>query len=207
MDLLKNIIYINLDKRTDRKEHVENEFKKIGITNPVRLSAIELEHGALGCTYSHIMCVQYAIQNNLDVICICEDDIMFLDPEQFVQSLTKFNETVKDWDVLFLSGNNFKPYEEINDVCIKIHNCNCGTGYIVKKPYYQKLLHNLIEGSQYFKYSRAHWLYALDVYWKTLQKNDNWYLLIPISVTQYASYSDIEKKDTDYTDDTLKIDK
>lgn len=207
MELLKNIIYINLDKRTDRKEHVENELKKIGITNSKRFSAIELEHGALGCTYSHIACLNYAIEHDLDMICICEDDITFLDSSKFIDSLTKFNETVKDWDVLFLGGNNFKPFEEINDVCIKIHNCNCSTGYIVKKHYYRKLLNNLIEGSYFFKYSRAHWLYALDVYWKTLQKVDNWYLLIPINVTQYANFSDIEKRDTDYTNDILKIDK
>ena len=43
-------IYINLLSRTDRKEHIESELKKLGITNPTRFNAIKMENGALGCS-------------------------------------------------------------------------------------------------------------------------------------------------------------
>ena len=41
-------------------------------------------------------------------------------------------------------------------------------------------------------------LYAIDMYWKHLQSKDNWYLLYPLTVTQYENYSDIEKRNTNY---------
>jgi GR25 family glycosyltransferase involved in LPS biosynthesis len=41
MNLLQNTLYINLDKRTDRLEHINNELPKIGVFNPIRINAIE----------------------------------------------------------------------------------------------------------------------------------------------------------------------
>jgi predicted RNA-binding protein len=40
--------------------------------------------------------------------------------------------------------------------------------------------------------------YALDIYWKSLQKKDNWFMILPPTVSQYENYSDIEKKNTNY---------
>ena len=49
--------------------------------------------------------------------------------------------------------------------------------------------------------------FALDIYWKRLQQNGNWYMIIPATVTQYASYSDIEEKEVDYNFLMTDIDK
>jgi hypothetical protein len=46
--------------------------------------------------------------------------------------------------------------------------------------------------------------YALDIYWKRLQPQYYWYMLIPPTVSQYESYSDIEKKNVAY--DWLMLD-
>ena len=40
--------------------------------------------------------------------------------------------------------------------------------------------------------------YAIDKYWLQLQKCDNWYLIIPLTVIQQEGYSDIEKKVVNY---------
>ena len=53
MELLKNILFINLNERTDRLEHVTKEFNKMNL-NAERVKGIKLENGALGCTLSHI---------------------------------------------------------------------------------------------------------------------------------------------------------
>ena len=50
-------------------------------------------------------------------------------------------------------------------------------------------------------------LYAIDKYWFNLQKKHNWYLIIPLTVTQREDYSDIEKRATNYTHVMTDLDK
>jgi hypothetical protein len=50
-------------------------------------------------------------------------------------------------------------------------------------------------------------LYAIDKYWFNLQKVDNWFLIIPLTVTQREDYSDIEKRPTNYTNVMTDLDK
>ena len=49
------ILYINLDKRTDRKEAMENILKDYDYE---RVSAIEDQDGYIGCAKSHIKCIE-----------------------------------------------------------------------------------------------------------------------------------------------------
>ena len=60
---IKHSFYINLDARSDRKEYIERELPKIEIT-PNRFSAIKLTNGALGCSMSHLKCLEIAKKNN-----------------------------------------------------------------------------------------------------------------------------------------------
>jgi len=69
IDDIKNAYYINLEKRTDRKVHVENELKKIGI-KAQRFNAIQLPNGALGCSMSHLKCIENAKQNGWDHVLV-----------------------------------------------------------------------------------------------------------------------------------------
>lgn len=198
MELLKNTFYINLEKRKDRNEHVLNELKKIGI-NGKRFNAVVTKDGAVGCTLSHIRLLEIAMKEDYEQIFICEDDITFLDKEKLINSITKFNENIKDWDMLLLGGNVLKPYNNINNYCLKITNCQTTTGYIVKKKYYETLHNNYKEGLlKLLKDSKNKREFAIDIYWKILQPKDNWYLLYPLTVTQYENYSDIEDKVTNY---------
>ena len=84
---IKHIFYINLEKRTDRKEHVEKELEKIGIYGAERFNAISLINGAIGCSMSHIKCLETAKKNNWSHVLIVEDDIQFLNPELFTKQL------------------------------------------------------------------------------------------------------------------------
>jgi GR25 family glycosyltransferase involved in LPS biosynthesis len=208
MSLLKNTLFINLDNRPDRLEHVNKELEKIGVSGE-RFSAIKLKNGALGCTLSHIKCIEIAKSRDYDQVFICEDDITFLDPATFLASLKKF-EADEDinWDVLIISGNNAPPFFPMTDYCIRVLNCQTTTGYVVKKEYYDTLLKNFKESAhELIKDSSKAKEYALDIYWKKLQKQDFWYMIIPITVTQYANYSDIEERDTDYKELMLDMEK
>ena len=201
--------YINLDRREDRKQHVLNELEKIGINNPERFKAIELpnKNGALGCSLSHLKCLELAKKKNYEFVFICEDDITFLEPELFLNQLNTFLENSIYWDVILVAGNNILPYIPKNDYCIKVLNCLTTTGYIVKQSYYETLIKNYKEGIQYLIAEPKNNNYKIDKYWIQLQRKDDWYLIIPLSVVQKEDYSDIEKKVTNFTSYMLNYNK
>ena len=92
------------------------------------------------------------------------------------------------------------PYEAIDNTCIKVTRCQTTTGYIVKNHYFDTLIQNIRDGiNKLMREPENHALYAIDKYWFQLQERDNWYLIIPLTVTQREDYSDIEKRQTNYT--------
>jgi len=224
---IKHIVYINLESRTDRKEHVvaelsklkenglpsatpfsddtqERQRKSIGIdeeTGFTRFNAVKLPtgNGALGCSMSHLKCLEMAKKNEWSHVLICEDDIVFLDPVLFVSQVNAFLSKSRVWDVLLLAGNNMLPYNPVDDNCIQVRHCLTTTGYIVQNHYFDTLIKNYKEGIvKLMKHPTDKKLYALDKYWINLQMEDKWFLIIPLSVIQREDYSDIEGKVTNF---------
>jgi glycosyl transferase family 25 len=204
---ITNIYYINLDRRTDRKYHIENQLKILN-WNGKRFPAIQNSFGALGCSLSHLALLKYAKANKLSHILIMEDDVTFLEPSVFLNSLNKFLEKYKNFDVLLLAGNNMGEYKRIDDYCIKVTHCQTTTAYLVKSHYYDTLISNYENGINLLQmYPNKLNDYAIDQYWGSLQITDKWYLLTPLTVTQRHDYSDIEKRPTNYASAMLDLDK
>ena len=205
---IKHVFYINLAQRPDRKQHVEEQLNLIGIQTPTRFNAIKLANGALGCSMSHLKCLEIAKQNDWPHLLIVEDDIKFLQPELFKSQLSKFLSKHTCWDTILIAGNNMPPFRPIDDTCVKVTRCQTTTGYLVKNHYFDTLIANFREGIKKLMGSPdKHTLYAIDKYWFSLQEKDKWYLIIPLSVTQREDYSDIEKRPTNYAPVMLDIDK
>jgi GR25 family glycosyltransferase involved in LPS biosynthesis len=200
-------IYINLEHRKDRNESVLKELSKIQIYVPERFNAIEMKNGAIGCSLSHIKCIEIAIQRNYEYIMICEDDIEILNPSLFVENINKFLNSQIEWDVVLIAGNNMIPYNFVTDYCIKIYNCLTTTGYIVKNKYFSTLLNNYKEGVTKLMKDQTNESYKIDKYWKLLQNKDNWYMIIPPTIVQKEDYSDIEKKVTNFRNYMLDFNK
>ena len=206
---ITNVFYINLDSRIDRKNHVESQLISLGLINIQRFSAIKLANGALGCSMSHLKCLQQAKERNMDHILICEDDITFLDPPLFIKQMNICLSNNKEWDVILLAGNNVPPYKIIDESCVQVSHCQTTTGYLVRKQYYDILINNIREGINYLiqKDLKDAFNYAIDKYWLCLQKEYVWLLIVPLSVSQREDYSDIEGKHTNYTKLMLTLDK
>ncbi len=206
--ILKNILYINLDTRTDRKEYVEKQLASVGLKGE-RFNAIRLTNGAAGCTMSHIKCLETARERRWDHVMIVEDDITFLNPTLFANQLNLFLANHKDWDVVLLGGNIIPPYLKVDNSCVQVVHCQTTTGYLVKSHYYDKLILNYKEGlGKLLKEPEKHKDFAIDRYWFQLQERDKWFLIVPLSVTQKENdYSDIEQKNTNYTRVMLDMDK
>jgi hypothetical protein len=207
-DLLKYILYINLDERHDRLKHVQNEMDKLGVIGE-RVSAIKMPDGAVGCTMSHIKCLELAKSRGWPHVFICEDDILFLNPDVLKENLLKFSGNRElDWDVVIIGGNNSPPYQRIAEYCIRVFNNQTTTGYIVKSHYYDSLIANFRESAKYLlREPSKRKLYALDIYWKRLQTGGKWYMITPPTVVQADSYSDIEGRRVNYSGLMLDLDK
>jgi glycosyl transferase family 25 len=204
---IKHAFYINLLSRPDRKEHVENQLKTIGI-KAERFNAIKMNNGAIGCSMSHLKIIEMAKNNNWEHVFIVEDDILFTKPQLFIDQFNKFLSLHKDFDVVLVAGNNLPPYTKTDDTCVQVTHCQTTTGYLVKKHYYDKIIQNYKEGIlNLMKEPDKHRFFAIDKYWFKLQKTDKWYLIIPLTVTQREDYSDIEKKPTNYSQSMLDLDK
>ena len=181
--------------------------ENIGISTQ-RFKAIKLPNGAVGCSMSHLRLLEIARNNKFPHILIVEDDILFTNVSLFVKQFNKFLETHKDFDVVLISGNNLPPYKNIDDTCVKVSQCQTTTGYLVQSHYYDTLIANYKEGiEQLLREPTNHKSYAIDKYWFRLQAKDNWFLIIPLTVTQREDYSDIEKRPTNYSRAMLDLDK
>jgi GR25 family glycosyltransferase involved in LPS biosynthesis len=157
---------------------------------------------------SHLKCLQIAKERNWSHVFICEDDILFLNPNLLKDNIAKFLSNEVKWDVLLIGGNNVPPYKRVAPEYIKVGKCQTTTGYIVQAHYYDKLIQNIREGMQLLmKHPENHFHYAIDKYWFDLQEKDSWFLITPLTVTQKDDYSDIEKRRTNYERLMLDLDK
>ena len=105
---------INLDKRKDRWEQIQKDFKP----HPFflqRFSAIKNDRGWIGCGLSHMRIVQMAKEANMPYVLIVEDDCY---PTQYMKYwgiIKHWLHVNKDkWD-LFLGGNCYYYFRSSDD--------------------------------------------------------------------------------------------
>jgi hypothetical protein len=216
MNLFANTIYINLEHRTDRNAEIIKELDELHIHNPVRMNGMLLKtgNGAIGCSMSHIKCLELAKKEKYPYVFICEDDFKCINKKMFLQQIKKFEEnsvTDKiDWDVLLIGGNNCAKYHipPKVDYCVMIENSQTTIGYVVKDYMYDIMITNFKEGiTKLMTDPKNEREFACDIYWKKLQKEYRWYLIVPLTITQNASYSDVVKHNVNYDRLMLTLDK
>lgn len=191
--------YINLAHRTDRNDHMINQFKDYNITNYERIEAVKHTRPPIGCSSSHIITLEKFIQSQLDYCIIMEDDF------QFTVQLSKYNQLLNilfssdiDWNIVLLAGNVLKA-SKYNNFLKKCVDVQTTSGYLVHRKFANKLLDNYKTGKELFEQKHNGNKYALDRYWKRLQNTPNkFFIFNPKCGKQLASYSDIQKKKTNY---------
>ena len=202
-----NLYYINLEKRKDRKEHIEKQLKNIDYpTKKInRIDAVYNKNGGTGCGLSHIKALNEGLNQDDEYIIVLEDDFEWIHNKEKTLNVLKNAVNTKDWDVIILACNgNSKKY---NKYLNKVIDCQTTSGYIIKKSYIPSLLkvwkdnvnirlkYNISKTNSYKQYNDVNT--AVDQCWKKLQ-NNNWFLTNPILGKQIKSYSDIEKKVVNY---------
>ncbi len=179
------ILYINLDKRTDKKEHME---KLLDGYNYERVSAVQDDNGYIGCAKSHIKCMEIIIQKGYDRCIILEDDFTWLDDNNF----NNLNIPDLDFDI-FLFCNNIKKYKSIDKDFNRVEWATWTSGYMVNKTIVEDLRYNLIEGMTKLSAKKKIQNY-LDWYWNKLFDK---YMAVGLNkkvASQLNGYSDIQNK-------------
>lgn len=213
-NILNNSYYINLEKRKERKEHVEKELKKIGVNEPIRINAIEHNLGIIGCLKSHIKTLENFLSDKSDdqYVAIFEDDVVFKNPETTISCI---NEIAKDddWNVCLIGGMNDGEYSKYKNLpAIKVSRCMSCAAYIVKRSYiptlvdfWEKFLKKAEELIDKATGIVSLDLISFDVAWFELQQKDTFILLIPLCVTQLEIYSDNWRKVINWDEKMLNL--
>lgn len=200
---IDKIVYINLDKRTDRRIEIENELNSYELTNYERFSAFETNgFGTLGCSNSHLQVLKNAKREGYRNILILEDDFTFIvSKDEFELELSKLfeDDTKVDFDVCMISyrlKNGFEVDEY--PYLIKANDVQTASGYIVNSHFFDVLINLYEETNKHLEETREHWLYANDQAWKILQPISNWYCFSKRIGKQRLSFSDNANECTDY---------
>ena len=178
------ILYINLEKRFDRKQHCVEEIKKIDpfLLKTQRVNAVyQKENGALGCTRSHIKALQAFIDHPTWKTClIMEDDFTFVFPSKETnQSIDYALQQCKEFDVLLL-GRGTQGYVSMSSPWNHIHqvvSAQTTSAYLVTKSYAPVLLANFQESEQLMLIRGYKPEYCLDNHWKRLMPSGKWFTL------------------------------
>ena len=196
MDKIDKIFYINLDHRTDRNESMINELTRLDILDKAeRINAIKNKNVKIGCTKSHIYCLEEAIRRNYNNILILEDDMRWsVDKEQLNMKVNNFFNNIKEWDVVFFCGCiNHATF--VCDGVARAKQVYTSTSYMVNKNYMKTLKDNFYDcmDDSPDKMNQPD-KFAHDLYWFPLQKKDNWYIITPQMGYQYANISNGAEK-------------
>jgi hypothetical protein len=191
-EFVDKVVYINLDSRQDRREHMENMTKTFG-SKVTRFSAIKRSPGIVGCVMSHISILKRALEEKWGNVIILEDDANWNNFDEGYATLEKL--ATSEFDVILLGGSCIY-YDQSS---YRLYSGQTTTAYLVSSKYIPTLLANYEEGLQKLE-AEPHMreIYSLDIYWKRLQSRDNWYVIMPCLLYQLPSYSDIENKFVDY---------
>jgi glycosyl transferase family 25 len=208
------IYFINLENRKDRLENIQKKIDPKGVKTS-RIEAIKRDIGAIGCGLSHIKTLKDAQKKGFKRILVLEDDFIFCKSlsviEKNINSLLEI-----DFNICLLAGNIYssKKLERGGSIASlsrsagsregtrdidEALNVQTTSAYIINSNFYQTLIDNFEKSIQTmnenYKYGQA----EIDVGWKKLQgEGKKFYIFNPKLGKQMISYSDIEKKITNY---------
>lgn len=202
--------YINLENRSDRRNHFEQNIKKCQLFSEIeRMPACEHVRGAVGCAMSHVEALKLAKKHSdQKYIAVFEDDFCILNEIHYHEFETAFQKikNMDDWDVIV-----FTPYTPAGQIVAKhfssemmnhnfkrIHNTQTATGYVFKYSFIDILLNNFEESLQLLINGECIFTSPVDQHWKKLQKVHNFYYFDKVFAGQLEGYSNIEKCEVNY---------
>jgi GR25 family glycosyltransferase involved in LPS biosynthesis len=189
MEGIEKIVYINLDRRPDRREEIEGELHRAGLLGE-RFSAICTSPGSIGCAQSHLAVLKEARARGYRNILVLEDDFTFLvSKEECSRLVGQALQEVPTFDVLMFAYaiNSCTPFSA---TLTKVQDGQTCAGYLVNQKFYDTLISTWEQSTAKLIRTGEHWNYACDHAWKTLQPGAEWYAFTMRIGKQRASFAD-----------------
>ncbi len=195
------MLVINLPERADRRIQIKEEFNNW--PQPLEIvEAVKRKPGWIGCTLSHLKCIQIAKERDYPWVLCIEDDCM-LAPDalnNFYSALPHLWKNRHKWDIY--TGGIFLIKNKKGAVCADPPIVDAG-GYsthfiLVNKNSYDKIIDKLTSSTDEKK------LPKIDVYYSESLKS---YASLPFIALQRPDRSDIENKFRDHTNIYKKSEK
>lgn len=192
-----DVVYINLDARTDRREQIEQTLNTVGLTAERFPAVSNPEHGGIGCAQSHACVVRSASNRGAKDLLVLEDDFEFkVGRTQLDAALTTIP---RDYDVIMFDYN-LQRGVLLEPTYGRVLEATSAAGYLVAGHYLNRLAACLEEGAKLYEMNPAmHWLFINDQFWKLMQKTDRWYYVVPRVGTQRDGYSDVSNNEVMHT--------
>lgn len=197
MDKISKIVYINLERREDRRKEIEQELTTMGLSGE-RFAAIAKDPGIIGCNMSHIQVLKQAEADGLENLLVFEDDFQFLvDKSTFYKQIEDFFALDVPWDIVLLSYN-LKSSEPYNDLIGRVRDAQTTSGYLINKKCFKPLADCIEVATEKLIRTGEHWNYALDQAWKVLQRTGDVFYFTTRIGKQRPSFSDNSKAFMDF---------
>ncbi|EXU77176.1 glycosyl hydrolase family 25 [Erwinia mallotivora] len=191
------VVYINLNKRSDRNQAMQEELKSAGVPQDkiIRFEAIEERNGGVGCTLSHAAVLEMAQRARWRNVLVLEDDMTFYHDEESCRRLNQFflNLQETEWDVALLSASYLIIHQVLPEF-YSVKHAHLANSYLVKYHYYARLMHNFWQSAAMQKAGVPYGESSLDTHWMALMAVDRWYGVYPCTGYQRPGMSDIERQ-------------
>jgi glycosyl transferase family 25 len=189
-DFFDKVYCVNLDERPDRWENALKEFKKVGLENVERFSAIKHDKGAIGCRESHLAIIRKAKEEKLNNVLIFEDDVLFVDSN--IPHLSPTLDQLKniDWSLFYLGATvdpNVGHMTKVTNNLVKTNFAYTTHAYGVNANIFDLVL----EEAPYHP--------IIDVFYcKKIVPLGKSLIMNPMLAIQQEGFSNIENHDADY---------
>jgi len=180
-DHITHALYINLDKRTDRRKRIENELSIFEPNKVTRIPGVIHKNPYYGCTSGHIAALKMAREHKWPNVLILEDDAIWANIDK---AYPVFEKLINNpYDVIMLGGT----YSEYDKNTYRIKLAYTASSYIAHHSYYDTLIQALENGLR----SKSSNHIPPDVVFSKLQPKGNWFLVRPALMVQGKSHSNI----------------
>lgn len=200
-DLITHVIYINLDKRTDRRAEMEAELSIFTPEKVTRLPGILGEKEgiapAVACTKGHIEALKLARKNNYSNVLILEDDVVWVNTDESFPIFKGILQNTYDGIML---GATFVDYDK-NTYLLK--QGYTASSYLVHQNHYDKMIDYLEKRINEYdpavvKTKNEAQAFAPNVIMVANRTDDKWFIVSPSLMVQRPSFSNVAKIEVNY---------
>ena len=184
-DLISHVIFINLNKRVDRRKHIERELSVFEPSKVTRLAAVEDPVGRTGCAKSHLKALEMARDAGYPNVLIVEDDAFW---NKVDESYPVFERLISQPYDGIMVGSTQGDYDKTT---LRLNGAYSTTAYIVHERFYPTLI-------ELFETALAGDNPVADVITRNSHGKGEWYVVVPSLMSQIPGFSNINGKSVNH---------